>query len=125
MVYLVKISGKLALEGGLAMYWNGEKEVTKQEVRDIFDKVLKEQDALEMWVTRPDDFENMDLFQHILIKAKDAESFNTDLLDRCYDDEERDLHSHVIILNEIEGYREGAMPKSVCVYKNGRWLDAD
>lgn len=104
------------------MYWNGEKEVTKEEVRAIYDKELRAQNVREMWTNHPEDFERRELCPTIAIIS--SHTFQYSELIKCYDDDECTMYADILTFNTAE--EANAVFNSLkCIYKDGRWLDAN
>lgn len=101
------------------MYWNGVKEVTKKEVRDIFESELKCQEVKELWTTNPTDFENKEI-QQFMVVVTDNE-FDSSVIDICYSSKDLSTHLPLWDVRDVTKSRK-LFEKLTCVYKGGVWL---
>lgn len=104
------------------MYFDGTKEVTKQDIRNIYKEELTRQGAKEMWTLRPHDFEERESCPTIIIVTNN--DFDTSRLDACYDDKDVTLYLDSYVTNNISKMRR-IFRDPVCVFREGEWLDAN
>ena len=65
------------------MFWNGKREVTKQDIRDIYAEELTKQGAKELWTLNPTNFETREVCPDVVVVTD--KPFDTERLRACYE----------------------------------------
>lgn len=104
------------------MYFDGTKEVTRQDIRNIYKDELTRQDAKEMWTLRPHDFEERESCPTIIIVTDN--DFDLSRLNACYDNDDFTMYLGGYVTSNINKYKN-MFYNLTCVFREGEWLDAN
>lgn len=104
------------------MYFDGTKEVTRQDIRNIYKEELTRQGAKEMWTLRPHDFEEREACPTVVIVTDN--DFDLSKLNACYDNEDYTTYLCGFVTSDVNKFKN-MFYNLICVYQGGDWVDAD
>lgn len=105
------------------MFWDGTKEVTREQVREIYNEELTRQGAKEMWALYPENFEQRESCPIVIIITDSA--FDTKRLRACYEDEDFTMYLACSVCKNIHE-QDGIYTRPFTrIWKDGEWVDAN
>ena len=105
------------------MFWNGKREVTKQDIRDIYAEELTKQGAKELWTLNPTNFETREVCPEVVVVTD--QTFDSSRLRACYEDEDFTMYLPITVCKNIHEMDGIFTRPFVCVFKEGVWQDAN
>ncbi len=105
------------------MFWDGKKEVTKQDIRDIYAEELTKQGAKELWTLNPTNFETREVCPEVVVVTD--QTFDSSRLRACYEDEDFTMYLPITVCENIHEMDGIFTRPFVCVFKEGVWQDAN
>ena len=110
----------------MSIYWNGTNETTKEEVRKIIGEELSRQNAYEFWTDYPEDFECVDVpHDNLVVMHSSNEKFNNRVIDACFSYYDKELYSDSGCGFTSEDFKKWHGDRAVCIWREGKWLDAN
>lgn len=92
------------------MFWNGKREVTKQDIRDIYAEELTKQGAKELWTLNPTNFETREVCPEVVVVTD--QTFDSLRLRACYEDEDFTMYLPITVcknIHEMDGILQGRL----------------
>lgn len=105
------------------MFWNGKREVTKQDIRDIYAEELAKQGAKELWTLNPTNFETREVCPDVVVVTD--KPFDTERLRACYEDEDFTMYLSIWVKHDIHEMDGLFRTPYTCMFREGAWQDAD
>lgn len=99
------------------MFWNGKKEVTKQDIRDIYAEELTKQGAKELWTLNPTNFETREVCPEVAVVTD--QTFDSSRLRACYEDEDFTMYLPITVCKNIHEMDGIFKRQFVRVFKEG------